>query len=181
MMVKVHVISTRRAGIRQRWRDCYCKLVGFGMSARHAFHHSPPVRGTDQRHARSAAALEGTGHCGRRCGLRRHHGTSTPLQATGWKPSQNRGNNSSAILQLAKLAFHRQNPVSAQLLPKPASPCSPESAIRIPPTINLPNADPDCDLDYVPNTKRRVLLRLCAAQLAVRRHDGALLFKKFEE
>jgi len=29
----------------------------------------------------------------------------------------------------------------------------------IPPTINLEHPDPDCDLDYVPNTARRVAVR----------------------
>ena len=34
---------------------------------------------------------------------------------------------------------------------------------RIPPTINLENPDPDCDLDYVPRRARRAVVRLALA------------------
>ena len=47
------------------------------------------------------------------------------------------------------------------------------------PTINYENKDPDCDLDYVPNTARRADVRVAiSTNLGFGGHNGALLFKK---
>lgn len=51
----------------------------------------------------------------------------------------------------------------------------------IPPTINLENPDPDCDLDYVPNYSRRKKVRAVLSNaLGFGGHNTALIFKKFE-
>jgi 3-oxoacyl-[acyl-carrier-protein] synthase II len=52
----------------------------------------------------------------------------------------------------------------------------------IPPTINLENPDPDCDLDYVPHVKRTATIEYALsnsfgfggtnASLLFKRHDG---------
>jgi beta-ketoacyl-acyl-carrier-protein synthase II len=51
---------------------------------------------------------------------------------------------------------------------------------RIPPTINLEQPDPRCDLDYVPNTARE--LRFDAAlsnSIGLGGHNSALIFRRF--
>ena len=50
-----------------------------------------------------------------------------------------------------------------------------------PPTINVEVADPECDLDYVPNTGREVRIdaALCNC-IAFGSKNSALVFKKFE-
>jgi 3-oxoacyl-[acyl-carrier-protein] synthase II len=51
----------------------------------------------------------------------------------------------------------------------------------VPPTINLETADPDCDLDYVPNTKREMEVKAAmSTNLGFGGHNAAILFKKFE-
>jgi 3-oxoacyl-[acyl-carrier-protein] synthase II len=52
----------------------------------------------------------------------------------------------------------------------------------IPPTVNLDNPDPECDLDYVPHEARKADLRYALSNsFGFGGTNGALLFKRFEE
>jgi 3-oxoacyl-[acyl-carrier-protein] synthase II len=51
----------------------------------------------------------------------------------------------------------------------------------IPPTINYVHPDPDCDLDYVPNTARKVEVSACMSNsLGFGGHNASLIVKKFK-
>jgi 3-oxoacyl-[acyl-carrier-protein] synthase II len=51
----------------------------------------------------------------------------------------------------------------------------------IPPTINLQNPDPECDLDYTPNLVRRGVIRTTMSNsLGFGGHNASLVFKSFE-
>jgi 3-oxoacyl-[acyl-carrier-protein] synthase II len=52
----------------------------------------------------------------------------------------------------------------------------------IPPTINYENPDPDCDLDYVPNTARKVdVTTALTNSFGFGGHNSVLILKKFTE
>ena len=49
-----------------------------------------------------------------------------------------------------------------------------------PPTINLEHADPDCDLDYVPNASAPPIQYALSNSFGFGGTNAALLFKRFE-
>ncbi|MCY1574350.1 beta-ketoacyl-ACP synthase II [Staphylococcus pettenkoferi] len=52
----------------------------------------------------------------------------------------------------------------------------------VPPTINLENQDPECDLDYVANEARELPLRVgISNSFGFGGHNAALIFKKYED
>ena len=52
----------------------------------------------------------------------------------------------------------------------------------IPPTINYETPDPDCDLDYVPNTARKITVTAAMSNsLGFGGHNASIVVKKFQE
>ncbi len=50
----------------------------------------------------------------------------------------------------------------------------------IPPTINLENPDPECDLDYVPNEAREAKVKIAASNgFGFGGHNATLLVREF--
>lgn len=143
---------------RARGADIYCELAGFGMSA--DAHHitSPPDDGhgavASMRKALADAAL-GTDEVG----YINAHGTSTP-----------QGDIAETLSIKAVFGQSTDIPVSStksmigHLLGAAGAVEAIFSILAVakgvvPPTINLDNPDPECDLDYVPHTARETPVR----------------------
>ena len=52
----------------------------------------------------------------------------------------------------------------------------------VPPTVGLQEADPNCDLDYVPNVKREAEIELAlSSSLGFGGHNACIAFKKVRD
>lgn len=137
---------------KARGARIYCELVGFGMSA-DAFHMTAPDLDGPRRSM--LAALANARLAPDRVQYLNAHGTSTPL---GDK------NETEAIklafgAHAAKLVVNSTKSMTGHLLGGAGGIESVFTALALqrqvsPPTINIFNQDPECDLDYCANAAR---------------------------
>ena len=165
----------------RRGAPILAELVGYGMSG-DAFHITQPsedasgaVRAMRQTLADAKILPEQVGYINA-------HGTSTPY---------NDRLETLAIKKVfgehaAKLAVSSTKSMVGHLL---GGSGGLEAGITVlalrdqvlPPTINLENPDPDCDLDYVPNTARRATFEYALSNsFGFGGTNAALLFKRYE-
>jgi 3-oxoacyl-[acyl-carrier-protein] synthase II len=154
------VLVLEEAGhARRRGAHIYAEVAGFGMSA-DAHHMTQPVPGGE------GAALC-MNNCLRNAGLNpsdidyiNAHGTSTPLGDL----AETKAIKLSMGDHAAKVAVSSTKSMVGHLLGAAGGVEAVFTALAIdrriiPPTINLHDQDPECDLDYVPNTAREVDIR----------------------
>jgi 3-oxoacyl-[acyl-carrier-protein] synthase II len=166
---------------RERGAPIYAELVGYGMSA-DAFHITAPSEDGDGGMRVMAAALRDGGITPDKVDYINAHGTSTPY---------NDKLETLAIKRLfgahaQQLAISSTKSMTGHLLGAAGGLEAGITALAvkhqlIPPTINYENPDPECDLDYVPNTKRSAnIVYALSNSFGFGGTNGALLFKRYE-
>ena len=167
---------------RRRDVPIYAELVGYGMSA-DAYHLTAPAENGDGAVRVIRAATEQAGIAPTEIDYINAHGTSTPY---------NDRLETLAIKQMFgdhayRLAVSSTKSMTGHLLGAAGGLEAGISvlAIRhqvIPPTINLEHPDPDCDLDYVPVTKRaRPITYALSNSFGFGGTNAALVFRRYDE
>ena len=144
---------------KARGAQIYAELIGFGMSG-DAYHITlPPADGEGARKC-MVAAMKDAGIDPSDVDYLNAHGTSTPAgdigETVGIKRAFGDAARTLAVSSTKSTTGHMLGAAGVA----EAIFCA--LAIRdgvIPPTTNLDNQDPDCDLDYVPNTARETKVR----------------------
>jgi 3-oxoacyl-[acyl-carrier-protein] synthase II len=165
----------------RRGAPIYAELVGYGMSA-DAFHITAPSEDGDGGMRVMASALDDAGVPPSEIDYINAHGTSTPY---------NDKLETLAIKRLfcehaSKLAISSTKSMTGHLLGAAGGLEAGITVLAIkhqiaPPTINYRTPDPECDLDYVPNTARPMSIRYALSNsFGFGGTNGALLFKKFD-
>lgn len=165
---------------RARGAKIYAELVGFGMSG--DAHHitAPPADGEGARKC-MAAALNDAGVNPADVDYLNAHGTSTPAGDLGETVAIKRAFGDSA----SSLAVSSTKSCTGHLLGAAGGVEAIFSilAIRdqvIPPTINLENPDPECDLDYVPGVARDATVNTVVSNsFGFGGTNGTVVFKAF--
>jgi 3-oxoacyl-[acyl-carrier-protein] synthase II len=164
----------------RRGASIYAELVGYGMSA-DAFHITAPSEDGDGGMRVMQAALTRAGVQPQQVDYINAHGTSTPyndkLETLAIKRVFGEHARKVAISSTKSMTGHLLGAAGGLEAGITAL------AIRhqlIPPTINYETPDPECDLDYVPNTKRAAKVEYALSNsFGFGGTNGALLFKRF--
>jgi 3-oxoacyl-[acyl-carrier-protein] synthase II len=141
---------------RARGAKIYCEVVGYGVSA-DAFHMTAPPDDGDGGYRAMRNALRDAGLAADAIDYINAHGTSTPLGDVAETVAIKRMLGARA----PKVAVNSTKSMTGHLLGAAGGVEAVFTALAIrdqvsPPTINLRNPDPECDLDYVPNEARKM-------------------------
>jgi len=162
---------------KRRGAKIYAELVGFGMGA-DAFHMTAPSVDGPKRSMR--AALRNAQIPADAVQYLNAHGTSTPLGDV----------NETNAIKLAfgdharRLVVNSTKSMTGHLLGGAGGIESVFTAMAVlhqvsPPTINIFNQDPDCDLDYCANTAREMKIEYAAKNnFGFGGTNGTLVFKR---
>jgi 3-oxoacyl-[acyl-carrier-protein] synthase II len=157
------------------------EIVGYGMSG-DAFHITQPAEGGDGGYRVSMAALKDGNISPDQVGYVNAHGTSTPI--------------GDAIETMAlkhvfgerakKVPISSTKSMTGHLLGGAGGLEAGISVLALrdqilPPTVNYENPDPECDLDYVPNTSRKAEVQYALSNsFGFGGTNASLLFKRWD-
>jgi 3-oxoacyl-[acyl-carrier-protein] synthase II len=166
---------------RRRGARIYAEIVGYGMSS-DAYHMTAPSEDGDGARRVMAMAIRKAGIAPSDIDYVNAHGTSTPY------------NDRLETLAIhncfgdhaGKLAISSTKSMTGHLLGGAGGLEAGITTLAIhnqvvPPTINLDDPDPECDLDYVPHQSRNMPIEYALSNsFGFGGTNAALLFKRFE-
>jgi len=164
---------------RKRGARIYCELAGYGMSA-DAHHITAPCEDGEGAVRCMANAMRNAGLNRDQVDYVNAHGTSTPLGDVAETVALRNCFGDHA----RKLAVSSTKSMTGHLLGAAGGIEAVFSTLAVheqvaPPTINLVNPDPQCDLDYVPNSARRMKIdAVISNSFGFGGTNGSLVFRK---
>jgi len=174
------ILETLEAA-RERGAHIYAEICGYGMSG-DGYHMTAPSPDGEGAARCMLAAINDAGISYKQIDYINAHGTATKygdeLETQAMKTVFGS--------QAEKLAISSTKSMTGHLL---GAAGGLESVVTIlalkegvvPPTINLESPDPECDLDYVPNEARRIVLKAAMTNsFGFGGTNACLLFKRFE-
>jgi 3-oxoacyl-[acyl-carrier-protein] synthase II len=164
---------------RKRGAKVYCELAGYGMSA-DAHHITAPCEDGEGAVRCMNNALRNAGLNHDQVNYINAHGTSTPLGDVAETVAVKNCFGDHA----RKLAISSTKSMTGHLLGAAGGVEAVFSALAVreqiaPPTINLVQPDPECDLDYVPNAARRMTIDVAISNsFGFGGTNGSLVFRR---
>ena len=166
----------------KRGARIYAEIIGYGMSG-DAFHVSAPPEDGEGAFQSMKSALEDAGVPSEDVTYINAHGTSTPYNDRIETLAVKRLFGEHAY----RVSISSSKSMTGHLLGAAGGFEAGAIALSLkdqimPPTINYENPDPECDLDYVPNTARPTEIRFALSNsFGFGGTNGTLLLKKFED
>jgi 3-oxoacyl-[acyl-carrier-protein] synthase II len=163
-----------------RGAKIYAEVVGYGMSG-DAYHITTPSVGGEGAARCMRNALRDAGLNPNQVDYINAHGTSTPAGDVGETQAMKAALGSHAY----KVAVSSTKSMIGHLLGAAGGIEAVLTALSIknqiaPPTINLENQDPECDLDYVPNTARDMKIDIAISNsFGFGGTNGSIVFKRY--
>ena len=167
---------------RARGATILAEMAAYGASG-DAFHITQPTESGEGAARAMISALKSAGWQPEEVGYINAHGTSTPLN----DKMETKAIKSVFGEQAYRIPVSSTKSMTGHLL---GGAGAVEAAICvltlqygiIPPTINLKNPDPDCDLDYVPNVARKATVdKALSNSFGFGGHNSVLGFKRYLE
>ena len=158
----------------------YAEIVGYGMTC-DAYHITSPVPGGEGAARAMQLALKDGGITPEMVSYINAHGTSTPANDSTETAAMKKALGEHAY----KIAISSTKSMTGHLLGGSGGIEAVATVLaiandKIPPTINLENPDPECDLDYVPNTSRNLNVEVALSNsFGFGGHNVTLAFKKY--
>ncbi|MBW4557005.1 MAG: beta-ketoacyl-ACP synthase II [Trichormus sp. ATA11-4-KO1] len=158
----------------------YAEMVGYGMTC-DAYHITSPVPGGEGAARAIQLALKDGGLTPEMVSYINAHGTSTPANDSTETAAMKTALGDHAY----KIAISSTKSMTGHLLGgsggiEAVATVLAIASDQIPPTINLENPDPECDLDYVANASRAQKVEVALSNsFGFGGHNVTLAFKKY--